>query len=202
MNHRYRHLIDTREYRELAGEPVSMMRLLAQDETEWFAFLEFMADYFFKALVYVPRVVVEIGVMKNAQKVFYEKLLGADHIGIDMNPNSGADIIGDSHKRSTKLDLEFYLKGRPIDLLFIDGDHSYEAVKQDYEMYGPLTRHVIALHDIDATVNSEVKKFWQEISHTGPHLSMAIRRKNDRASITENKFVDMGIGLIIKRRTK
>ena len=38
----------------------------------------------------------------------------------------------------------------PIDLLFIDGNHDYEAVLQDYEQWSPLikTGGVIAFHDV------------------------------------------------------
>ena len=189
--------INLKRYRDIAGESVSLMRLLAQDEAEWFLFLEFMHDFFEKARVDRP-IIVEIGVMRNAQKVFYQKLLYADHIGIDVNPNSGADIIGDSQSPDTMKDLKCILDDNKIDLLFIDGDHSYEAVKRDYELYEPLTRHVVALHDISATVNSDVKRFFSEISHKNQRMSLKINRNNDHAVIAENKFVDMGIGLIIK----
>lgn len=38
---------------------------------------------------------------------------------------------------------------KPIDLLFIDGDHSYEGVKSDYEAWSPFVKvgGVIAFHD-------------------------------------------------------
>lgn len=37
-----------------------------------------------------------------------------------------------------------------MDFLFIDGDHAYEGVKADFEMYSPLVRKggLVALHDI------------------------------------------------------
>jgi len=51
-----------------------------------------------------------------------------------------------------------------IDLLFIDGDHSYEACLADWRAYGPLVRKggVVAFHDtgwaegVIAVVNREV----------------------------------------------
>lgn len=59
-------------------------------------------------------------------------------------------ILGNSQERGTVAQLDALLAGRPIDLLFIDGDHTYDGVKADYEMYGPLVRSggVIAFHDV------------------------------------------------------
>jgi predicted O-methyltransferase YrrM len=51
---------------------------------------------------------------------------------------------------SSRADLQRLLAGRPIDLLFIDGDHSYGGVLADFEMYGSLVRAggMTAFHDI------------------------------------------------------
>lgn len=58
-------------------------------------------------------------------------------------------ILSDSHDPATVYHLEQLLAGRPIDLLFIDGDHSYAGVSADYSMYAPLVRPggIIAFHD-------------------------------------------------------
>lgn len=42
--------------------------------------------------------------------------------------------------------------GTPIDLLYIDGDHVYEAVKQDYQSWSPYVKPggLIVFHDYDA----------------------------------------------------
>jgi cephalosporin hydroxylase len=47
-------------------------------------------------------------------------------------------------------DVKRLLQGRPVDLLFIDGDHSYGAVRSDFDMYGPLVGPggISAFHDI------------------------------------------------------
>jgi predicted O-methyltransferase YrrM len=55
-------------------------------------------------------------------------------------------IQGDSHDKETLKKVS----DRKYDLLFIDGDHSFEGVKKDFEMYSPLVRKggLVAFHDI------------------------------------------------------
>lgn len=71
----------------------------------------------------------------------------------------------DSQAPETKKALEQILDGRQIDLLFVDGDHSYEGVKSDYETYGPLastvTFHDILPHSVEK--RSQVDRFWEEV---------------------------------------
>jgi hypothetical protein len=43
----------------------------------------------------------------------------------------------DSHKKVTREAVVKKLNGRKVDLLFIDGDHRYNGVKKDFEMYAP-----------------------------------------------------------------
>ena len=79
-----------------------------------------------------------------------------------------------SFLQSTLSALKKILDGYEIDLLFIDGDHSYAAVKSDYEMYHPLVARggLITFHDIleipaqasDWQRGNEVSLFWKELS--------------------------------------
>lgn len=53
----------------------------------------------------------------------------------------------------------------PFDVVFIDGDHSYDGVRQDYENYAPMGR-IVALHDINHPADSKAygpTKLWNEI---------------------------------------
>jgi predicted O-methyltransferase YrrM len=85
-------------------------------------------------------------------------------------------LAADSHKEETAAQLERLLEGRPLDVLFIDGDHSYEGVRSDFERYGRLVRSggIVALHDINedfrtrhgldtASVSGDVPRFWREL---------------------------------------
>ena len=74
----------------------------------------------------------------------------------------------DSHLDETKQKLAGILGRKKLDVLFIDGDHTYEGVKKDFEMYSPMvkTGGVIVFHDIvfhPYVPECQVDKFWNEI---------------------------------------
>ena len=141
-----------------------------QGAWEWQSYLEFIKAYFKDRGISKP-MIVEIGTRRNRQKVFYEQFLNATHIGIDASPHfSKPDILGDSRDPKTLKKLKSMLNGMAINLLFIDGDHSYETVKNDYEMYGPFVSHIIALHDI-CSPEYGVRKFWTQLTEDYTALS-------------------------------
>jgi predicted O-methyltransferase YrrM len=77
-------------------------------------------------------------------------------------------IRADSHASETRSTLEKVLNGREIDFLMIDGDHTYEGVRRDFEMYAPLVGpdNPIAFHDTlphPESSSCEVDRFWNEI---------------------------------------
>lgn len=80
-------------------------------------------------------------------------------------------LRGDSHSPSTLGAVKELLRGQPLDFLFIDGDHSYEGVRRDFESYRTLVRPggLIAFHDItpprpdvsrEMYDPGEVPRFW------------------------------------------
>ena len=73
----------------------------------------------------------------------------------------------DSHSPATFRLVKERLGEMSLDFLFIDGDHSYQGVKMDFEMYSPLVREggMIALHDIAPHRDKDVgvPDFWNEL---------------------------------------
>jgi predicted O-methyltransferase YrrM len=74
----------------------------------------------------------------------------------------------DSQSEETRASLAKVFGRRQLDLLFIDGDHSYDGVRRDYELYAPLVRPggLIAFHDIVDGPESAVggvPRFWREV---------------------------------------
>jgi len=86
-------------------------------------------------------------------------------------------IRADSHKNETLEQIKAILTGRKLDFLFIDGDHTYEGVKKDFEIYSPLVRKggIIAFHDIvpgSSELVGEVPQFWCKVK--GRYISKEI----------------------------
>ncbi len=73
-----------------------------------------------------------------------------------------------SHEPKTVSRISAIIAGKKLDLLFIDGDHSYGGVKNDFEMYSPFVRSggLVAFHDvagIPSRGTSGVSNFWDEV---------------------------------------
>ena len=80
-------------------------------------------------------------------------------------PQTQTLIRADSHDPQTVRSLDGLRAS--VDLLFIDGDHSYEGVRADFENYAPLVRPggLIAFHDVAPTKNptSQVDRLWRQL---------------------------------------
>lgn len=121
-----------------------------------------------------PQAILEIGMHQGYSMELWRKTFTPDVlIGMDINPPTIESYIAesgmlwntDSHVNETQSIV--YLRMAPfnkIDFLFIDGDHSYDGVKKDFEMYSPLVRKggIIAFHDAlyHADKTEEVDLYW------------------------------------------
>ncbi len=102
------------------------------------------------------------GLARFAYKRLYWAVTGIDH----RVPThvSGRFILGDSGDE----DVYRQVRNERFDLVFIDGDHSDYAVKRDYDLYAPLAKKIVALHDVapEREGTEGVAQFWREILDT------------------------------------
>ena len=97
-------------------------------------------------------------------------------------------IRGDSHAEEVCTRVKRITQS--LDVLFIDGDHSYEGVKSDFLMYAPLVRPggIVAFHDIaehPEKAGGDVPRLWNEVK--------TLHRNEE---IIENREQGWGIGIL------
>lgn len=97
-------------------------------------------------------------------------------------------IRANSHDINTLRKIEAILGGNKIDFLFIDGDHTYSGVKNDFNLYKKLVKSkgIIAFHDIakhPSKMNCHVNNLWNEIKHNYDYLEIIQDRGQNWAGI-------------------
>jgi predicted O-methyltransferase YrrM len=135
--------------------------------------LKELAEFLDVLLQDPPRTVLEIGVYCGGTAQAWLKAATDDalYVGVDLEPErahylvradqSAVLIKGDSQSAETSSSVYKALGApnpmRPVDLLFIDGEHTEEAAHDDYVFYSVLVRKggIIAFHD--AAGNEGVK---------------------------------------------
>jgi predicted O-methyltransferase YrrM len=163
-----------------------------------------------------PRTILEIGTARGGT-LFLASQLAADDaliVSIDLpdgmygggypkwkipfylsfkKANQKIELIqGDSHSDEIYNQLLSILNGRKIDYLFIDGDHTFEGVKKDFDTYTQLLndKAVVAFHDIGKDLsevpNHFVHEYWESIKN----------KYNYKEVIKDPKQSKLGIGII------
>lgn len=161
---------------------------VAQDVKEAEAFCDFISDV-------NPDVYVEIGVRHGWTYYLVSKvvkkttlMIAIDLPGIFPWGDEGSEkvfekvlatipfanvIYANSQDETTKSALEELTNA--VDFLFIDGDHKYQGVKKDWELYSPLVKGHVAFHDIKARPKEderkliEVPRLWNELKANYKH---------------------------------
>ena len=138
-----------------------------------------------------PRCVLEIGTANGGTLFFWTRVATPDAtlISIDLPAGDFGEgyaqwripiyrrfplpgqtlhlIRGDSHAPETRDRAQVLLDGDKVDFLFIDGDHTYDGVRADFELFAPLVRPggLIALHDVvvHRDTTCQVHRLWEQL---------------------------------------
>ena len=134
-----------------------------------------------------PEIILEIGMASGASSLclsyFTKNLISIDKL-MPKNKNVFDDIRKnckfifikyESVSKECRTILKKKLDGRKIDVLFIDGEHSYNGAKNDFTKFKKFMKPggIIGIHDIVASNyhyqnNCRVYKLWQQIKDKYP----------------------------------
>ena len=101
-------------------------------------------------------------------------------------------IRADSHATETFEQVKDCFDEQPVDFIFIDGDHTYEGVRKDFEMYKKLIKNggFIAFHDTEyaegvsrfwSEIKGQYENKWEFISDKGPRYGIGLLQINHDA---------------------
>ena len=167
---------------------------IQQKQNEWFTFLDEICKLSDPEWIFEPvDIIIEIGSYDGGSTVALSHVT-KELITIDLETTPRFDTFGypedseikgsayirqkckflmtqpNSHNVTTFEEVKQILNGRKVDVLFINGDNSYEGVKQDFNLYSELVKEggLIGVHSIIRSnfheqYNCFVHDFWDEI---------------------------------------
>jgi predicted O-methyltransferase YrrM len=161
------------------------------------AFSQYDMMALYPALIKIPKdgLYVEIGVRNGRSLMFARKHSKGTVVGIDIGHEIFLDKFKDEknwefiHKESNEAVKTW---NRPIDVLFIDADHTYEGVKDDWDNFSPFVKPggIVYFHDCDETSPGVVQLFeeigegWTDKTRWTDTLELA-GRKTSVASVVK-----------------
>jgi predicted O-methyltransferase YrrM len=149
-----------------------------------------------------PKVCVEIGSARGRSACFVGLALAANgrgklfaidpHTKTDWNDSHSVDTFSIMQAHLESLGLTPYVEivrktseeaaknwNQPIDLIFIDGDHSYEGVRRDWELFSPHVSPfgVVVFHDTIWDVDQESWKEYRREDMGVPRFVEELRKE-------------------------
>ena len=164
-----------------------------------------------------PKYVCEIGTYEGGTNFLISQSIPSvrEMIGVDLfvqhttqlrhfcKPDRKVNYLnGSSYADATVKTVETLLGTNQLDFLFIDGDHRYEGVKNDFLAYRHLVRDggIIAFHDIVPDHKTRYGKdtgmwagdvpiFWERLKRNYEHKEFVQDREQDGLGIGALKYV-------------
>jgi predicted O-methyltransferase YrrM len=168
-----------------------------QKTSEFLPFLEFVRSR-------KPKIIMEIGACYGGTTMCFAQISDTV-IAIDVPVNADLPpieelkktcdfhyVVGDSHDETTLEQVKKILGNNKLDLLFIDGDHTAEGSRQDFDMYNSLvkTGGIIAFHDI---VDSDYHRAARTMVAS---VYNELAKQYDHVEFLEPNGIDCGIGVL------
>lgn len=138
-----------------------------------------------------PKNILEIGTCNGGTLFMWSNLASQKVVSCDLfknqtraelyahfsPPQTGCMVkalVGDSHAPDFKQTVFQEFGGEKVDFLFIDGDHSEQGVRADFNDYKELVREggIIAFHDViknQPVPGNQVFNFWEPVKQQYRH---------------------------------
>ncbi len=138
-----------------------------------------------------PRVGMEIGTCKGGTALLTAKFIkGLEFfitVDIEDRPVNHRKVLclrGDTRLLSTRKKVVDTLEGKPLDFLFIDGEHDLLTVAVDFYSFAPLVRKggLVGIHDIHTFAEGKrfcadgTLYFWRTLRKLEPHKLEDIKK--------------------------
>jgi len=163
-----------------------------------------------------PHNILEIGA-RGGTFLLFSKLSTGKKIAVDLDGSFRDSIylsmLGEDFHflQENSQTLETYNKVKNIcsefDFIFIDGDHTYEGVKRDFELYKNLLSPTgyIAFHDIDQNhvfkniyspdepKTGKVRRFWEELDY-GSKIEIVCQKSKGKSHVPYDNSIKQHFG--------
>jgi predicted O-methyltransferase YrrM len=163
-----------------------------------------------------PHNILEVGA-RGGTFLLFSKLSTGTKIAVDLDSefkdNIYLSMLGEDfyflNENSQSIETFEKIKGicPQFDFIFIDGDHSYEGVKRDFELYKELLspRGYIAFHDIDPdhafrniyssdeSKTGKVRRFWEELDF-GTKVEIICQKSNGKGYVPYDSSIKEHFG--------
>lgn len=167
-----------------------------------------LVDFLLYAARYRPASMVEIGVYTGGTTLISAAFFKALNKEFRMTVVDVQDYLMLLPETLRLLDLDIRIPstsethhGTSFDVVFIDGNHSYEWAKRDFINLGQHARHICGFHDVNAreyrTKGGGVFRYWRELRGEMSRQCSVYEISHARQGVGREKDGDwMGIGVI------